>query len=94
MQGASALAAVLGVYLWGVMSHRPDDVVRALTFATLVVGNLALILVSRSWRLSMVRALVERRNRAVGLILGVATLFLVLLLTVPALRGLGLGLGN
>jgi len=86
LQGASVLAAVFGVYLWGIMSHRPDDVVRALTFATLVVGNLALILVNRSWRLSIARTLVERRNRTVGWIIGLASLFLVLLLTVPALR--------
>jgi Ca2+-transporting ATPase len=86
LQGASVLAAVFGVYLWGIMSHRPDDVVRTLTFATLVVGNLALILVNRSWRLSIARTLVERRNRTIGWIIGIAGLFLVLLLTVPALR--------
>jgi Ca2+-transporting ATPase len=33
----------------------------------------------------MVRTLIERKNRTVGWILGVASLFLVLLLTVPAL---------
>jgi Ca2+-transporting ATPase len=86
LQGVSVLAAVFGVYLWGMMTGHPDDVVRALTFATLVVGNLALILVNRSWRLSMVGALMERRNRTLGWILGVASLCLVLLLTVPALR--------
>jgi len=88
LQGVSALAAVFGVYLWSIMSHRPDDVVRALTFATLVVSNLALILVNRSWRLGIIRALVERRNRTIGWILGVASLFLALLLTIPALREL------
>jgi Ca2+-transporting ATPase len=88
LQAISALAAVFGIYQWSIMTHRPDDVVRALTFATLVVSNLALILVNRSWRLSMLRALVERKNRTVGWILGVASLFLVLLLTVPALREL------
>lgn len=88
LQGISALVAVFGIYLWSIMSHRPDDVVRALTFATLVVTNLALILVNRSWRLSMVLALVERKNRTLIWILGIASLFLVLLLTVPALREL------
>jgi Ca2+-transporting ATPase len=88
LQGVSSLAAVFGIYLWSIITHRPDDVVRALTFATLVVSNLALILVNRSWRLSMLRALVERKNRTVGWILGFASLFLVLLLTVPALREL------
>jgi Ca2+-transporting ATPase len=88
LQGISVLAAVFGVYLWSIMSHRSDDVVRALTFTTLVVGNLALILVNRSWRLNMVQALIERKNRTIGWILGFAGLFLVLLLTIPALREL------
>ncbi len=86
-QGLSVLAAVFAVYLWGLLSGRPDEVVRALTFATLVVGNLALILVNRSWRLSFVRALVERRNPTLPWILGIASLCLVLLLTVPVFRG-------
>ena len=86
LQGVSVLAAVFGVYLWAVLTDRPDDVVRSLTFATLVIGNLALILVNRSWRLSMVGALMQRRNRTLGWILGVASLCLILLLTVPALR--------
>ena len=34
------------------LADRPDDVVPSITFATLVVGNLALILVNRSWRLT------------------------------------------
>ena len=88
LQGAAVLAAVFGVYLWGLMSGRPDDVVRALAFATLVVGNLSLILVNRSWRLSAIGALVQRRNTALGWILGVAVVFLALLLTVPFLREL------
>ena len=41
------LAAVLGVYLWCVLRERPDEVARSVTFATIVVGNLALILVNR-----------------------------------------------
>jgi Ca2+-transporting ATPase len=86
LQGVSALAAVFGVYLWSIMTQRSDDVVRALTFATLVVSNLGLILVNRSWRLSVIRTFVERRNPTIGWIIGFAILFLILLLTVPVLR--------
>ena len=50
--GLGARSRCSRVYLWAVLGDRPDDVVRSLTFATLVVGNLALILVNRSWRLS------------------------------------------
>jgi Ca2+-transporting ATPase len=86
LQGLSALAAVLGVYLWSVLSDHPDDVVRSITFATLVVGNLALILVNRSWRLSIWRSFRERKNRTLKWILTAAGVLLVVLLSVPPLR--------
>lgn len=86
LQGVSVLAAVLCVYLWAVLGDRPDDVVRSVTFAALVVGNLALILVNRSWRLSIWHAFRERRNPTLKWILGVAGTMLVVLLTVPGLR--------
>ena len=86
LQGLSMLAAVFAVYLWAIVTDRPDDVVRSLTFATLVIGNLALILVNRSWRLSMVRTLFERRNPTLVWIVGITGVGLTLLLTVPALQ--------
>jgi P-type Ca2+ transporter type 2C len=79
-------AAVVGVYLWVVLCGRPDDVVRSVTFAALVVGNLALILVNRSWRLPVWRTFRERRNPTVMWIVGGAALILVLVLTIPWLR--------
>ncbi|MGE5288852.1 MAG: cation-translocating P-type ATPase, partial [Micromonosporaceae bacterium] len=86
LQGLSVLAAVLGVYLWAVLSGQPDRVVRSITFAALVVGNLALILVNRSWRLSIWQSLRQRRNPTVKWILASAGILLVVLLTVPWLR--------
>jgi Ca2+-transporting ATPase len=86
LQGASVLAAVFGVYLWGILAHRSDTVVRSLAFATLVIGNLALILVNRSWRLSIAESLKERKNALLGWILGLAGILLTVLLTVPGLR--------
>jgi Ca2+-transporting ATPase len=86
LQGISVLLAVLGVYLWALAADRPDDVVRSVTFATLVVGNLALILVNRSWRLSIWRSFQERRNRTLKWILGLAGTLLVVLLTAAPLR--------
>jgi P-type Ca2+ transporter type 2C len=86
LQGLSMLAAVFGVYLWAVLGGRPDDVVRSVTFATLVLGNLALILTNRSWRLSTIGALRQRKNPTVAWVLGGAGTLLVLLLTVPWLR--------
>ncbi|MGI9164542.1 MAG: cation-translocating P-type ATPase [Mycobacterium sp.] len=86
LQGISMLAATVGVYLWAVLGGYPDDIVRSVTFATLVIGNLALILVNRSWRLSVVRTFRERRNPALKWILIGAGVLLVAILTMPGLR--------
>ena len=86
LQGLSMLLAVVGTYLWTILGDRPDAVVRSVTFATLVVGNLALILVNRSWRLSIWQTFRQRKNRALKWILLVAGTLLVVLLTVKRLR--------
>jgi P-type Ca2+ transporter type 2C len=86
LQGFSVLLAVLGVYLWAVLGDRPDDEARSLTFATLVISNLALILVNRSWRLSIWATFRQRKNRTVQWILVGAGTMLVVLLSVPGLR--------
>jgi P-type Ca2+ transporter type 2C len=86
LQGLSAMLAVLGVYLWGVLSHRPDDVVRSLSFAALLIGNIALILVNRSWRLSIWQSFRQRHNPTLKWILLSAIALLALLLTIPGLR--------
>ena len=86
LQGASALAVVLCVYCWAIASGRPDDVVRSVSFGTLVIGNLSLILVNRSWRLSVWASFRQRSNRTLKWILGAALGVLVALLAVPVLR--------
>ncbi len=86
-QGLSVLAAVVGVYLWSLGTGQPDDVIRSVSFATLVIGNLSLILVNRSWRLPVWRTFRERRNRTLKWVVGGAALLLVVLLSVPGLRG-------
>jgi len=70
LPGFSAFLATLAVYLWAVLGGEPDDVVRSVTFATLVVGNVSLILVNRSWRLTVWRTFRERRYPALKWILG------------------------
>ncbi len=86
LQGFAVLLAVVGVYLWSVLSDRPEESVRSVTFATLVIGNLALILVNRSWKLSIWLSLRQRRNRTLLWILSAASVMLIGLLTIPALR--------
>jgi Ca2+-transporting ATPase len=80
-QGFGVLVAVLGVYLWSVLTYGPQgaDSVRALTFATLVVGNLGLIFVNRSWTHSILGGL-KYKNKAlwyvtVGTVSAIALLF-------------------
>ena len=86
LQGLSVLAATFGVYLWALLEDQPDDVIRSVAFLTLFVGNLALILVNRSWRLSVRQSLRERANPTLKWILPLASGMVIVLLTVPALR--------
>jgi Ca2+-transporting ATPase len=86
MLGGSVLLLVLAVYAWAIRSGRPDDTVRSITFVALVVSNLALILVNRSWRLSIHQSLRQRRNPTLKWIMATAAIVLILLLCVPSLR--------
>jgi Ca2+-transporting ATPase len=86
LQGLSVLAATLAVYAWTLLADEPDDVIRSIAFLTLFVGNLTLILVNRSWRLSIRQSFKERANPTLKWILPAATAMVILLLTVPALR--------
>jgi Ca2+-transporting ATPase len=92
LQGLSVLVAVAGVFLWAVFGDRDDATVRSITFATLVLSNLLLIVVNRSWRLPVWRLVVERRNPTLKWIVALGTGVLGLLLGVPGLRHVfGLG---
>jgi Ca2+-transporting ATPase len=61
--GASVLAAAFCVYWWGQSAGRADAELRALGFATIVFGNLALILANRSSERS-IAAMLARPNPA------------------------------
>ncbi len=86
LQGVSVLAATLAVYMWALLADEPDDVIRSVAFLTLFVGNLALILVNRSWRLSIRQSFRERANPTLKWILPSAIGMVIVLLTVPALQ--------
>lgn len=86
LQGLSVLAAVIAVYLWALTGERSDAEVRSLAFITLVVANLLLIVVNRSWRLTVWQTVRQRRNRTLRWMLTLAPLLLVALLTVPIAR--------
>jgi P-type Ca2+ transporter type 2C len=86
LQGLTVLVAVLAVFFWAVATDRPDAAVRTVSFGALVVGIIALILVNRSWRLTIWQSLRQRRNGTLRWILAATAGLLVLLLAVPALR--------
>jgi Ca2+-transporting ATPase len=74
VQGLTALAACLAVYLVA-RPTRGDDAARALTFAALVVAFVAVILVNRSWTVSILGSL-RRPDPAHWWVLGNASAFL------------------
>jgi len=87
LQGAIVLASVLAVYGLSLMRGQGADEARALTFTTLIVANLALILTNRSWSQTILGTL-RTTNKALWVVLGGAAAMLVLVLSVPVLRGL------
>ncbi len=87
LQGLGVFVVVLGVYLYARRSGQDENAARALTFTSLVVANIALILVNRSYRRTGL-AMLTVPNRTVWWVIAGATLFLTLALTVPALRTL------
>jgi Ca2+-transporting ATPase len=92
LRGLGVLAGAMAVFLWGVGQGWDGGVVRSAAFTALVAGNLALILTNRSWRLSALRALIERHNPVLPWIVGGALGLLALVLGVPFLReALGFG---
>jgi Ca2+-transporting ATPase len=56
MQGASSLLVVLAIYLSAIWGWLNSDDAIALSFTTLVVSNVSLILVNRSWTKSIVES--------------------------------------
>jgi Ca2+-transporting ATPase len=76
--------AVLFIAQW---MHRPENEVRALTFTTLVIANLGLILINRSWTRNILEIL-KQKNSAVKWVLAGAVLFLSIVLYVPAMRSI------
>jgi len=87
LQGATVLAITLAVYIIAGRLGETENHARALTFTTLVVANLGLILTNRSWARTIIGTL-GRPNKALWWVLGGAAVFLGVALYVPWLRDL------
>ncbi len=81
LQGLSVLAVCVGVFLLARVGHT-TDAARALTFATLVVAFVVIILVNRSWTRSLV-AMLRVPNAALRWVVGGTTILLAVVLFVP-----------
>jgi Ca2+-transporting ATPase len=82
LAGATLLAAVLALYAWAVTSGRADGEARAMGFAGIVAGNLALIFVNRSHTRTAWRMLGEP-NRPLWAIVGGTLAALAAVIYVP-----------
>ncbi len=86
-QGAGAMIVALAVYAGALRSGLSEPDVRTLTFATLIVSNLALIFASRSFTRSILDDW-RSPNHALWVLAGTATAALGAVLFVPLLRDL------
>ncbi|MDR3500840.1 MAG: cation-translocating P-type ATPase [Parvibaculum sp.] len=77
VQGILAFALTAAVYIAAMYRDMPDTEVRALAYVTLVLTNVGLIFVNRSFSSSLLGAL-TRPNRALWIVLGVALPLLLL----------------
>jgi Ca2+-transporting ATPase len=82
LQGIIVLCVVLGVFLWSFQRGDSEQEVRTLTFTTLIISNLALILTNRSWTRTCIATL-RFSNKALLPLLAGAVLLLGIVLYVP-----------
>lgn len=86
-QGLSVLAVSAIVMLISQQAGRPDEEVRALTFTTLVIANIGLIFINRSYTRSLIE-LFREKNAAVKWVVGGAVGLLALIFFVPGIRSI------
>jgi Ca2+-transporting ATPase len=86
-QGIGILIISLFVYFIGLKLGYTEKSVRTLTFVTLIVSNIAVILSNRSWTYGFFTIL-STPNKAVTWIVGGAVIFLILTLNIPFLLDL------
>ena len=77
LQGLIALAILAGVFISAARMGMPEPDLRALVFTSLVLINMGLILVNRSFKSSLVRAFL-RPNRSLWILLGSVSIFLAI----------------
>jgi P-type Ca2+ transporter type 2C len=87
LQGTLAFGLVGTIFVVALNRGMPVEEVRALSFFSLVIAIIALILVNRSTSASLIKAF-ERPNRALALVLPCVFVILAVTIYVPAVREL------
>ncbi len=87
LEGTSTLVGVIIIFLYALYMGKGEIEARTLTFTTLVIANLTLIVANLSWSQSIIKTL-HSENKALRYILLGASSGLFLVLYVPALRSL------
>ena len=87
LEGLAVLGVVLAVFAVALYRGQGETEARALCYTTLIIANLGLILTNRS-RTRTILATLRTPNAALWWVLGGATVFLSLVLSVPGLRSL------
>jgi len=87
LQGGGLLAATLVAFRLGLDHTGSESSGRAMAFATLISGNVFLILVNRSWQRTVLATLATR-NLASWAVVGGASATLAVALSVPFFRNL------
>lgn len=87
VQGFSILCIVILIYLFAINGNKSDTEVRTITFTTMVFANLLLIVTDLS-RTKHLFKILQGQNRSLYWVLGLTTSALLIILSVPVLRGL------
>lgn len=86
VQGLFLFAGAGGIYLWALSNELPDNQIRAIAFAAILLGNLFLMVANRSQSASLIELLIKRTNRQVYVILLVGIALLIAIFYVPVIR--------
>lgn len=87
INGVSIFVVILAVFLFSLKRGLGENEARTITFATLVLGNLALITTNASWSKNVIR-IFKDKNKALYLVLGLGLFFLGAVLYIPGLRNI------
>jgi len=84
-QGLTSLVMVLAMFFAARAIGHSWEEARTLTFMTLIISNLCLILTNLNWSKSIIFSL-KNQNKSLGFVISGALIFLGLVIYVPALR--------